>query len=153
MPGESPHYCCQSIREPASPQLPMPDLEIQISAAALPVDAPEWSGDFGAEMSFVGVVRGSEGGETIAGIDYSAYLPMAERALREMGEAATETFGSHRARISHRTGFVAVAEPSVDIRVSTAHSHDAFEIGRWYLAELKTQIPIWKRIVPIPDPS
>ncbi len=130
----------------------MPDLEIQITATALSFDAPEWSGNFGAEMSFVGVVRGSERGVSIAGIDYSAYLPMVERGLREMGAVATETFGKHRARISHRTGFVAVAEPSVDIRVSAAHSHDAFEIARWYLTELKSQIPIWKRIVPVSDP-
>lgn len=129
----------------------MPHFEIQITPKPLPFAPPDWQGEFGAEISFFGVVRGSEQDKEIAGIEYSAYRPMVEKALRDLGAAALRTFGRHRAKITHRTGFVAVAEPSVDIRVSTKHSHDAFEIGRWYLAELKAKIPIWKRIIPVSD--
>ena len=42
-----------------------------------------WPGE-GAEVQFLGVVRGEEKGQVIRGIEYSAYLPMAERMLREL---------------------------------------------------------------------
>jgi molybdopterin synthase catalytic subunit len=129
----------------------MPDFEIQITPDPLPFAPPNWDGEFGAEISFLGVVRSRERDSEIAGIEYTAYRPMVEKALRDLGAAALRTFGRHRAKITHRTGFVAVAEPSVDIRVSTKHSHDAFVICRWYLAELKSKIPIWKQIIPVSD--
>ncbi len=127
----------------------MPDLEIQLTTRPLRISPPDWDGRFGAESSFVGVVRRVEAGREIRGIDYSAYLPMAERSLRGLGARASELFGEHRAKITHRIGFVAAAEPSVEIQVSAPHSGEAFDITRWYLAEIKAQTPIWKEVVPI----
>lgn len=102
----------------------------------------------GAEVQFLGVVRGEEKGEAIRGIDYSAYLPMAERMLRELVDQGTSEKGPHRVFIQHRLGFVAAEEPSIIIRVQTKHSAEAFDLCRWYLQEIKTRVPIWKKIVP-----
>ena len=102
----------------------------------------------GAEVQFLGVVRGEEKGEAIRGIDYSAYLPMAERMLRELVDQGSSEKGPHRVFIQHRLGFVAAEEPSIIIRVQTKHSAEAFDLCRWYLQEIKTRVPIWKKIVP-----
>ena len=101
----------------------------------------------GAEVQFLGVVRGEEKGEAICGIDYSAYLPMAERMLRELMDHGAAEKGPHRAFIQHRLGFVAAEEASIIIRVKTKHSAEAFDLCRWYLQEIKTRVPIWKKIV------
>jgi molybdopterin synthase catalytic subunit len=101
----------------------------------------------GAEAQFLGTVRGEEDGKPISGIDYSAYLPMAEKMLRELVERGEREHGPHRVFIQHRLGFVAAEEPSIVIKVRTKHSAEAFDLCRWYLKEIKTCVPIWKRAV------
>ena len=103
--------------------------------------------DEGAEVQFLGVVRGSEDGKTISGIDYSAYLPMAEKMLDELIERGEREHGPHRVFIQHRLGFVAAEQPSIIIKVRTKHSAESFDLCRWYLKEIKTSVPIWKRAV------
>lgn len=101
----------------------------------------------GAEVQFLGVVRGFEDGMPIKGIDYSVYRPMAEKMLRELVDRGAAEHGTHRVFIQHRLGFVGVEVPSIIIRVWTKHSAEAFDLCRWYLKEVKTSVPIWKRIV------
>lgn len=101
----------------------------------------------GAEAQFLGVVRGTEDHKTISGIDYSAYLPMAEKMLQDLVERGQREHGPHRVFIQHRLGFVAAEQPSIVIRVRTKHSAESFELCYWYLKEIKTSVPIWKRAV------
>ena len=101
----------------------------------------------GAETQFLGVVRGEEDGRPISGIDYSAYLPMAEKMLGDLIERGERDHGPHRVFIQHRLGFVAAEQPSILIQVRTKHSAEAFDLCRWYLKEIKTCAPIWKRAV------
>ena len=112
-------------------------------APAVPTFAPEE----GAEVQFLGTVRGSEGGRSITGIDYTAYTPMAEKMLAELCARGTHQHGPHRVFLQHRLGFVAAEEPSIVIRVQTKHSAEAFDLCRWYLQDVKTTVPIWKRAV------
>jgi molybdopterin synthase catalytic subunit len=72
---------------------------------------------------------------------------MAERMLAELIEHGTRDHGPHEVFIQHRLGFVAAEQPSILIRVRTKHSAAAFDLCRWYLAEVKTRVPIWKRPV------
>ncbi|MFM2141844.1 MAG: hypothetical protein RLZZ476_388 [Verrucomicrobiota bacterium] len=101
----------------------------------------------GAEAQFLGVVRGEEDSRSISGIEYTAYLPMAEKMLRELAERGAREHGPHRLFIQHRLGFVAAEQPSIVIRVRTKHSAESFDLCRWYLKEIKTSVPIWKRPV------
>lgn len=110
-------------------------------------EAPRFEVEEGAEVQFLGTVRGMEGGRAITGIDYSAYLPMAEKTLTSLLEKGRTQHGPHRVFIQHRLGFVAVEEPSLLLRVHTKHSAEAFEICQWYLKEIKTTVPIWKKPV------
>ena len=101
----------------------------------------------GAEVQFLGTVRGEEDGKPISGIDYTAYRPMAEKMLQELVERGEREHGPHRVFIQHRLGFVATEQPSIIIKVRTTHSAEAFDLCRWYLKEIKSRVPIWKRPV------
>lgn len=101
----------------------------------------------GAEAQFLGIVRGMEDDRVISGIDYSVYLPMAEKMLQDLVERGEREHGPHRVFIQHRLGFVAAEQPSILIRVRTKHSAESFDLCRWYLKEIKTSVPIWKRAV------
>jgi len=118
-----------------------------LSSDPIPDATPTFAAGEGAEVKFLGVVRGSEDERTITGIDYSAYLPMAEKMMQELIESGSSEHGVHDVFIQHRLGFVASEEPSILIRVRSKHSAEAFDLCRWYLKEIKTRVPIWKRPV------
>jgi molybdopterin synthase catalytic subunit len=117
-----------------------------LSNDPIPVtDFPCFAVGEGAEVRFLGTVRGQEDGHAISGIEYSAYLPMAEKMLAEMMVEGAQQKAIHDAFIQHRLGFVAAEEPSILIRVRSRHSAEAFELCHWYLKEIKSRVPIWKQ--------
>lgn len=120
---------------------------ITLSEAPIVADTPRFADAEGAECQFLGVVRGEEDGRPITGIDYSAYRPMADNELEKLCARAAQEFGPHRVEIRHRLGFVAACEPSILLRVKTKHSAASFDLCRWYLKEIKSTVPIWKKPV------
>ena len=101
--------------------------------------------EFGAVVSFAGIVRRREGETALRAIDYEAYAPMARKALSGLLEEAHERWSGFQALLAHRTGEVEVGEASVVIVVATGHREEAFTICRWFIDELKARVPIWKR--------
>jgi molybdopterin synthase catalytic subunit len=114
--------------------------EAQLNAPENPMDPAA-----GARVDFLGVVRGSEDGREIDGIDYEAHWQMAEHQLRQIAGRAAIEFGLRSVSIHHRVGFVAVGEPSLFMRVCSGHRDAAFQASRWIVDELKKKVPIWKR--------
>src|SRR3989442_14526811 len=66
----------------------------------------------GAVVDFWGIVRGSEEGREIDGIEYEAHPEMAEHQLRQIAQQAIETFPLKLIVVHHRIGFIAAAGPS-----------------------------------------
>jgi molybdopterin synthase catalytic subunit len=118
-----------------------------LSPEPIPDLTPPFSVGQGAEVRFLGTVRGTEDDRSISGIEYSAYQPMAEKMLAELMDIGRLAHGPHEVFIQHRLGFVAAEDPSILISVRTKHSAAAFDLCRWYLQEVKTKVPIWKRPV------
>jgi molybdopterin synthase catalytic subunit len=112
----------------------------QLNAPETPLDPAA-----GARIDFQGIVRGSEDGREIEGIDYEAHREMAEYQLKQIAEQAAMQFGLRSVIIHHRIGFVAVGEPSLFMRVCGGHREAAFQASRWIVDELKKKVPIWKR--------
>ena len=120
---------------------------IQLSDQAIEPTAAVFRDEEGAECQFLGTVRHLEEGKEISGIDYSIYRPMAEQELERLCEQGQREHPGHRVYIQHRLGFVAAREPSIIIRVTTKHSAASFELCQWYLREIKSKVPIWKKPV------
>ncbi|HVZ47234.1 MAG TPA: molybdenum cofactor biosynthesis protein MoaE [Gemmatimonadaceae bacterium] len=99
----------------------------------------------GAIATFVGVVRDSNAGRPVTGIDYSAYGPMATRELEAIVAEAAAAFGGVRVAVEHRVGTLAVGDASVIIAASHAHRADALGGLGFVIEELKRRVPIWKR--------
>ena len=128
-------------------KIAMPDSLIILSCAAIEAAPSVFADGEGAQCHFLGTVRGEENGQPITGIEYTAYRPMADRELENLCECARGEHGPHRVEIRHRLGFVPAREPSILIRVTTKHSAESFDLCRWYLKEIKTSVPIWKKPV------
>lgn len=120
-----------------------------LSTDPIPDQTAPFPPGVGAEVRFLGVVRGQEEGQPISGIEYSAYQPMAEKMLADLLARGQAGHGNHEVFIQHRLGFVAAEEPSIVIHVRTKHSAEAFDLCRWYLKEVKTTVPIWKKPLPL----
>jgi molybdopterin synthase catalytic subunit/molybdopterin converting factor small subunit len=93
----------------------------------------------GAIVLFEGVTR------EVAQLDYEAYDQMAVECMREIAERALARHGCCRVAVAHRTGTVALSEPSVLVAASAAHRGEAFAAAREVIDAVKAQAPIWKR--------
>jgi molybdopterin synthase catalytic subunit len=106
-------------------------------------------GQAGGIDVFLGTTRAetSSDGRALIALDYEAYEQMAVEQLRELARRARERWPIVRLAILHRTGRVAVAEPSVIIAVSTPHRAESFTACRWLIDTLKQEVAIWKKEV------
>ena len=98
----------------------------------------------GSVLDFRGVVRALEDGRAIRGIDYEAHESMALAQLEKLGREAAARFGLESVLIRHRVGFVAANDPSLVVRLMSAHRQEALKAMVWLIDELKKRVPIWK---------
>ena len=127
----------------------------EVSLTESPLDLPDLRNDpgAGAIVVFWGAVRASENGREITGIEYEAHRTMAEHQMRIVAESAAEKFEVKEILLHHRIGFVPVAQPSVVVRVTSAHRGAAFAASQWIMDELKRVVPIWKHPVFKEEPA
>jgi molybdopterin synthase catalytic subunit len=107
------------------------------------------SGEAGGIDVFIGATRAEKHPEhgALVALEYEAYEEMAVKEITRMVHEAREKWGVIRAAVLHRTGRVAVGEPSVIIAVSCPHRGEAFEACRYLIEQLKKSAPIWKKDV------
>ncbi len=101
----------------------------------------------GAIVFFGGTTRDNCDDKTVVSLAYEAYIPRAEKTLREIALKASEMPGVHNVAIEHRIGTVPVCEESVAIVVATSHRHQGWEAAKDVLEKVKESLEIWKREV------
>lgn len=95
----------------------------------------------GALVVFGGTVRLDDG---VQAIDYTAYAPLAEKALAAIEAETLKKFDIRHCCLQHRIGRLALGELSVLVVVRAAHRGPAFEAARWAIDTLKARVPVWK---------
>lgn len=101
-------------------------------------------GDGGLAL-FVGVVRNEDAGRQVERLEYTAYVPMAER---EFGRIADDLLRSHpesRVEMRHRIGSLGIGEVAVVVAAAAPHREAAFAACRAGIEAIKARIPIWKK--------
>ena len=101
----------------------------------------------GAIATFSGVVRDNSDGRQVDHLDYEAYVPMAVKVMRSIGERVVKERGVSKIFMAHRVGRLQVKEPAVIIAVSAPHRAEAIGASRLAIDELKLQVPIFKKEV------
>jgi len=101
----------------------------------------------GATLLFVGTTREWTQGKRTVLLEYEAYVPMALKAMAQIGDEIAERWPGARCAITHRVGRVDVAEASVVIAVSAPHRDVCYEASRHAIERLKQIVPIWKKEV------
>jgi molybdenum cofactor biosynthesis protein MoaC len=95
----------------------------------------------GALVVFCGTTR------EVESLEYEAYEEMAGERIAAILERCIATHGLEAAAAEHRTGSVALGEPSVIVAVAAAHRAEAFAGAREAIDRIKAEVPIWKREV------
>ncbi|RKP38138.1 molybdopterin synthase catalytic subunit-like protein [Dimargaris cristalligena] len=99
----------------------------------------------GAISAFMGTTRDSFQGREVLSLEYEAYLPMADKMLREIMAEARHCWAVHHVTIGHKLGHCPVGEVSVVIVVSAAHRHESLAAVEYLINRLKDCVPIWKK--------
>ena len=92
----------------------------------------------GAVVVFQGVTR------DVPRLEYEAYAEMAEQRIAAILTDCSNRFGLTGAVAEHRTGAVALGEPSVIVAVSSPHRGEAFAGAREAIDRIKAEAPVWK---------
>jgi MoaE-MoaD fusion protein len=93
----------------------------------------------GGTVVFTGTTR------EVPSLEYEAYEEMAVETMRRLADEAVRRHGLVAVAVEHRTGSVALMEPSIVVAASAPHRGEAFEGARWLLDQVKANAPIWKR--------
>ena len=99
----------------------------------------------GAVVEFLGVVRGSEAGQAISGLEYEAFSRMAEHQFSLLFEELARRWPVSSVRLVHRLGVVQAKEASLWVEVIAPHRAEAFAACQWLVDEMKRVVPIWKK--------
>jgi molybdopterin synthase catalytic subunit len=99
----------------------------------------------GGTSVFFGTVRNKSGGKHVSAIEYTAYVPMAEKLMNEIAAEMRARWTIYRLVLVHRIGLLGVGEGAVLVAVATAHRSEAFDAVRYGIDRIKAVVPIWKK--------
>jgi molybdopterin synthase catalytic subunit len=117
------------------------DFDIAREIAAL----TQYRKDIGAVVSFSGICRDNEDGESIAALTLEHYPGMAEAEIARHAETAMSRWPLNGLTVVHRVGRIMPGENIVLVLTASAHRQAAFEAAEFLMDYLKTNAPFWKR--------
>lgn len=119
-------------------------VRIMDGALGPPRPAQALDAEFGAVLSFDGIVRAGEDGRTIRALAYEAYEPMASNILEEVARAMIAAHGVISVDVEHSRGEVPVGGCSFRITVHARHRAEAIAALGDFIDRMKRDVPIWK---------
>ncbi len=117
------------------------DFDVASELAALRRDDPA----VGAIANFVGLVRDSNDGDSVATLELEHYPGMTEKSIAAIVEQAAERWPVAAVTVIHRIGRLAPTDPIVLVAVAGAHRGEAFAACEFIMDYLKTRAPFWKK--------
>lgn len=101
--------------------------------------------DVGAIVSFIGLVRDLNDGDSVSTLTLEHYPGMTEKALEAIVAQAKSRWDVLDALVIHRVGTLQPTEQIVLVAVTSAHRGEAFKACEFIMDYLKTQAPFWKK--------
>jgi molybdopterin synthase catalytic subunit len=101
----------------------------------------------GGVVTFLGTTRETSPDDPrpVVALEYEAYPLMAVPEMETIADEVQTRFGPLGIAMQHRTGRVALGEPSVAVVVAAPHRGAAFDACRYAIDALKARVPVWKR--------
>lgn len=103
------------------------------------------AGKAGAIVSFTGLVRELNAGDTITQMTLEHYPGMTEKALANIEQTANQRWALTATLIIHRIGALAPNDRIVFVAAASLHRKQAFRACEFMIDSLKTEAPLWKQ--------
>lgn len=98
----------------------------------------------GAHSIFLGQVRADiQGGQRVAGIEYTAYEPMALERMHEIREDIFTRYDLTCMHVHHSLGLVKTGEVSLFVFTSAPHRRAAIDACNEVVESIKASLPVW----------
>lgn len=107
------------------------------------VEAAVVTAQHGGVVTFTGVVRDHDGGQSVRGLGYSAH-PDAERLLAELLNDQRSRHPEVAIEAAHRIGELEIGDIAIVVVAASAHRAVAFAACAETVDRIKSEIPIWK---------
>jgi molybdopterin synthase catalytic subunit len=101
----------------------------------------------GAVVSFIGLVRDINDGDTVNALTLEHYPEMTEKSLQAIEFEAKKRWDIVDSLIIHRVGRLQPQDQIVLVAVTSAHRGEAFHACEFIMDYLKTSAPFWKKEV------
>ena len=105
----------------------------------------ENNGKAGAMVSFTGLVRDLNEGDSITQLTLEHYPGMTEKALQEIAAQANAQWDLTATLIIHRVGPLSPNDNIVLVAAASRHREQAFRACEYMIDTLKTMAPFWKK--------
>ena len=102
--------------------------------------------DVGAVVTFTGICRGDEKGESIAALTLEHYPDMAEAEIARHVAEARARWPLLGVTVIHRTGRIVPGEDIMMVATTSSHREAAFAAAEFLMDYLKTHAPFWKQV-------
>jgi len=102
-------------------------------------------GQAGAMVSFTGLVRDLNAGDTVMQMTLEHYPGMTEKALHKIELEANERWELTASIIIHRVGPLHPDDNIVFVAAASRHRKQAFRACEFMIDTLKTEAPFWKK--------
>jgi molybdopterin synthase catalytic subunit len=103
------------------------------------------NGRAGAMVSFTGLVRDINAGDSVAEMTLEHYPGMTEKALEKIEQEANTRWELTASLIIHRVGALQPNDNIVLVIAASKHRKQAFQACEFMIDTLKTEAPFWKK--------
>ena len=103
------------------------------------------NGRAGAIVSFTGLVRDINAGDSVSKMTLEHYPGMTEKALEKIEQEANTRWELTASLIIHRVGALHPNDNIVLVIAASKHRKQAFEACEFMIDTLKTEAPFWKK--------
>ncbi|RLJ16924.1 molybdopterin synthase catalytic subunit MoaE [bacterium endosymbiont of Escarpia laminata] len=114
-----------------------PNIEVDILRAGNPA--------IGGVVSFIGLMRDINEGETVSTMTLEHYPGMTEKSLQTIVDEANQRWDLLGSRVVHRVGEMKPTDTIVLVAVASTHRGEAFQACEFIIDFLKTRAPFWKK--------
>jgi len=135
---------------PASASLPASDPQPAVfsyiadsTIDAAPLEEFVLTPEYGALVTFRGIVRNHDHGEAVSALEYQAHPDAAHFLAEACATVAAET--GLRIAAAHRVGSLRIGDTALVAAAAAAHRAEAFAACERLVEIVKQTVPIWKR--------
>ncbi|WP_180093923.1 MULTISPECIES: molybdenum cofactor biosynthesis protein MoaE [unclassified Acinetobacter] len=93
---------------------------------------------------FIGAVRNHHEGKAVKALKYTAYVPVAEKMIRQIEQEIQAKYGVSYVRVVHRIGALQVGDTAIIAMAYAPHRREAFAACEEAVERVKHEVPVWK---------